>query len=402
MAEGATLSGIGGAVDSGARRIVHFVHALNGRTIAQVAAALAEDMSGRGYEVTLVAVHETEEAAPPMPTVPTVVLGHPTGRRTTGSLATLRRALRRLAPDVVFAHGNGPARAAILATRGWRGAPRVVGIEHNHYSSYAWDHRRARDLLNAVLLPRADAIIGVSDGVVEDLAATFPRLRDRLALVPSPLTRYRDIQQLASETVDHPWFDDGAIPVVTTVGHVHPRKDHRTLVRAMARVRDVLGPSAARLVIIGAADGEEAAHVRALISELGLSDQVDLVGAQANPLKFVARSTVFALSSRNEGMGIAILEAMAVGVPVVSTDCPSGPAWLLDGGAGGLLAPVGDGEALGDALVAVLGDQALRRRLGRWGRERAQGFSPAVISSRYLATASLRPRLDEQPVTAGS
>jgi glycosyltransferase involved in cell wall biosynthesis len=389
-------------VDPGARRIVHFVHALNGRTIAQVAATLAEDMAGRGYEVTLVAVYETEEAAPPMPTVPTVVLGHLTRWRTTGSLATLRRALRRLAPDVVFAHGNGPARAAILATRGWRGAPRVIGIEHNHYSSYAWDHRRARDLLNAVLLPRADAIIGVSDGVVEDLAQTFPRLRDRLALVPSPLTRHPEIQQLASEPVDHPWFDDGATPVVTTVGHVHPRKDHRTLVRAMARVRDVLGPSAARLVIIGAADGEEAAHVRALISELDLSDQVDLVGAQANPLRFVARSTVFALSSRNEGMGIAILEAMAVGVPVVSTDCPSGPAWLLDGGAGGLLAAVGDAEALGDALVAVLGDQALRRRLVRWGRERAEDFSPTTISGRYLATASLRPRLDEQPVTADS
>jgi glycosyltransferase involved in cell wall biosynthesis len=388
--------------DPSARRIVHFVHALNGRTLADIAAVLAEDMGDRGYDVTLVAVYATADAAPVPATVGTTVLGNSTTWRTTGSLPALRRALTRLAPDVVFAHGNGPTRAAILATRGSRNRPQVIGIEHNHYSSYAWNHRRARDLVNAALLPRADAIVGVSDGVMEDLAHTFPRLRTRLAMVPEPLTRYRDIHQLAVEPLDHPWFNDDGIPVVTTVGHVHPRKDHRTLIRAMARVRDVLGPSAARLVIIGAADGEEASRVRALISELGLSDHADLVGSQANPLRFVARSTVFALSSRNEGMPVSILEAMAVGVPVVSTDCPSGPSWILEGGARGLLVPVGDGEALGDALVTVLGDAELRQRLGRWGRDRARDFSPTAIAGRYLAAASLRPRPDEQPVTAGS
>jgi glycosyltransferase involved in cell wall biosynthesis len=118
------------------------------------------------------------------------------------------------------------------------------------------------------------------------------------------------------------------------------------------------------------------------------------VGTQANPLRFVARSTVFALSSRNEGMPVSILEAMAVGVPVVSTDCPSGPAWILEGGARGLLVPVGDGKALGDALVEMLGDQALRQRLGQWGRERSEDFSPTAISGKYLAAASLCPRLD--------
>jgi glycosyltransferase involved in cell wall biosynthesis len=381
--------------DPGTRRIVHFVHALNGRTLEDVATVLAEDMSDRGYDVTLVAVCETSDSAPPSATVARVVLGSEETWRTIGSLPALRSALKRLAPDVVFAHGNGPARAAILATRGWRGdRPRVIGIEHNHYSSYAWNFRRVRALLNNALLPRAEAIVGVSAGVVEDLAHTFPRLHTRLEMIPPPLTRYRDIQQLAAEPLDHPWFGDGGIPIVTTVGHVHPRKDHRTLVRAMARVREVLGPSAARLVIIGASDGEEAAHVRALISELDLSGQIDLVGTQANPLRFVARSTVFALSSRNEGMPVSILEAMAVGVPVVSTDCPSGPAWILEGGARGLLVPVGDGKALGDALVEMLGDQALRQRLGQWGRERSEDFSPTAISGKYLAAASLCPRLD--------
>jgi glycosyltransferase involved in cell wall biosynthesis len=392
----------GRGADLRAQRVVHFVHSLNGRTLAVIAAVLAEDMAERGYDVSLLAVCETADAAPASSTVPAIVLGDPTTWRTTGSVPALRRALKRLDADVVFAHGNGPTRAAILATRRWQGAPRVVGVEHNHYSSYAWNHRRVRDLVNAALLPRAETILGVSEGVVEDLAHTFPRLRTRLTMVPPPLTRYREIQQLADEPLDHPWFGDDGIPIVTTVGHVHPRKDHRTLVRAMARVREVLGPSAARLVVIGAADGDEGAHVRALISELDLSGLIDLVGEQANPLRFVARSSVFALSSRNEGMPVSILEAMAVGVPVVSTDCPSGPSWILEGGVRGLLVPVGDGEALGDALVKMLTDDELRQRLGRWGRERAKDFAPSTISSRYLAAASLQPRLDERPVRADS
>jgi glycosyltransferase involved in cell wall biosynthesis len=369
-------------------RIVHFLHALNGRTIAGVAGALAAVMAERGGEVTIVAVHRTADDNPLPPGVSAEVLGDDTPLRTMGSIVSLRRTLGRLAPDVVFAHGNGPTRAAVLATRGWRGRPTVVGVEHNHYASYAWDFRWARDLVNAYLLPKADALIGVSPGIVEDLAATFPSLRGTLRMVPPPLTRHDVIEQLAAAEVDHPWFTDPQIPIITTVGHVHPRKDHQTLVRAMARVRDVAGPSAARLVIIGSTQGDESVRVKELISELGLSDQIDLLGEQSNPLRFVARSSVFALSSRNEGMPVVILEAMAVGVPVVSTDCPSGPSWILGEGEHGLLVPVGDADALGDALLQMLGDAALRERLGRWGIERAAEFSTPEIASRYLAVAT--------------
>jgi glycosyltransferase involved in cell wall biosynthesis len=380
-------------------RIVHFLHALNGRTLASVAGALAGVMAEGGGEVTVVAVHRTAEARPLPAAVTAEVLGDDPTWRTTGSIAPLRRALRRLAPDVVFAHGNGPTRAAVLATRGWRGHPTVVGIEHNHYSSYAWDFRWARDLVNAYLLPKAEALIGVSPDIVEDLADTFPSLRDTLRMVPPPLTRHGSIEQLAAAPVDHPWFADPEVPIVTTVGHVHPRKDHQTLVRAMARVRDVAGPSAMRLMIIGSTDGDESGRVKSLISELGLSDQVDLLGEQENPIRFVARSSVFALSSRNEGMPVVILEAMAVGVPVVSTDCPSGPSWILGEGEHGLLVPVGDADALGDALLQMLGDNALRERLSRWGIERAADFSPREIASRYLEVAAAAGGVDLGPDT---
>ncbi|WP_052667080.1 glycosyltransferase [Nitriliruptor alkaliphilus] len=374
----------------GRARIVHVVHSLNGRTLADIAAQLADAMVDGGHQVAVVAANRTAGARPLPPRVRTFVLDVPEHRSTVWAIARLRSLLARLAPDVVFAHGNGPTRATILASVTSRHRPRVVGVEHNHYSSYPWSMRGLRDRLNALVLPRADALIGVSGGVAEDLVSTFPALRGRVHVVPEPLTRYADLARLAAEPVDHPWFDDG-VPVVTSVGHVHPRKDHRTLVRAMARVRDSAGSSAARLVIIGAAEGEEAAHVRALVEELDLGDQVTLLGAQDNPLRFVARSTAFALSSRNEGMPVSILEAMALGIPVVSTDAPSGPAWILEGGTRGLLVPVGDDAALADALRRIVQDGELRERFARWGATRAADFSPARVADGYLAVAGLAP-----------
>jgi glycosyltransferase involved in cell wall biosynthesis len=375
-------------------RVVHFVHSLNGRTLADVAGVLSAEMVERGCDVTLVAVHATEPGGARIPgIVSREVLGSRSTIRTLGALPALRTTLRRLAPEFLFAHGNGPIRAAILATRGWHRRPRVIGVEHNHYSSYAWDMRQVRDVVNRALLPRADVIVGVSEGVVDDLAQHFPAVADRLQLIPPPLTRYDELGSLAAEPVDHPWFADD-IPVVTTVGHVHRRKDHRTLVRAMARVLDSGGRSAARLVIIGDASLDaEADRVRALIAELDLGDHVAMLGAQSNPLRYVARSTVFALSSRNEGMPISILEAMALGVPVVSTDCPSGPAWILEGGTRGSLVPVGDDRALADAILGMLGDSELRERLGAWGVERAADFSPHRIATRYLDVARRSSRV---------
>jgi glycosyltransferase involved in cell wall biosynthesis len=366
-------------------RVVHVLHAYNGRTIAEVVAVLAGRMAARGIEVTVAATVRTPEAGDVPPGVRLVDLGG-SPRRTVTALPALRRLLARTGPAVVYAHGNGPTRATILASRSLRRRPRVVGIEHNHYSSYPWNLRRVRDAANALVLPRADVIAGVSGGVVDDLAATFPALVGKLTVLPPPLTRYDQLAALAAGRVDHPWFSED-VPIVVTVGHVHPRKDHRTLVRAMARVRDVAGPSAARLAIIGADGSAEAGHVRALIDELDLAGSVELLGARTDPLAFVARSTVFALSSRNEGMPVSILEAMALGRPIVSTDCPSGPAWILEGGRHGLLAPVGDATALGDALVRMLADEPLRERCSTWGRRRAADFSPAAITDRYLDLA---------------
>jgi glycosyltransferase involved in cell wall biosynthesis len=367
--------------------IVHFLHALNDRTIADIACCLADEMHAAGRQTVVVASSVTPGARRPR-SVEVIDLGG-AGRRTLPTTRELARTLRHLDPSTVFAHAEGPARAALAVTKALRIRAELIGIVHNHHSSYEWSHARLRRVVDRLLLPRLDALVGVSPGVADDLRETFPAAADRVHMVPSPLTRWKVLPQLAAEPFEHPWFD-GARPVLVTVGHVHARNDHETLVRAIAVLRD-RGADVPRVAIIGSDGTEHAARVRALIESLGLDDDIALLGALDNPMPHVAAADGFVLSSRNEGLGIVLLEAMGLGTPIVSTDAPSGPRWVLEDGRAGLLAPVGDPPALAAAIQELLTDAATRERLTAAGRRRAGEFTPTRVARDYLDLAdSLR------------
>ena len=363
--------------------VMHVVHALNGRAIAQVAGCLGEQMQELGLEVVLVASNVSD---PGDGRLPVVDLGG-SGRRTLEALPRLAREVRRLRPANVFAHAEGPIRSTVAVTRALRGRPHVTGVVHNHYSSYPWSTPRVRRVADAVTFSRLDALIGVSPGVTEDLVERFPRSGTRTHMVPAPLARWSAMEGLAAEPLEDPWFAAEG-PRLVAVGHVHARKDHGTLIRAMAylRDRDVALP---RLAIVGDDGTTHAEQVRALISSLRLDEHVALRGVRRNPLPYVAAADALVLSSRNEGMGIVLLEAMALGTPVVSTDAPAGPRWILQDGAAGLLAPVGDHEALGDAILRLMEDHELRSRLRAAGLARAREFTPTEVCRRFLEVAGV-------------
>jgi glycosyltransferase involved in cell wall biosynthesis len=154
------------------------------------------------------------------------------------------------------------------------------------------------------------------------------------------------------------------------------QKDFPTLIRAFARVRQT---RPCRLVIIG--EGRERPALEALIGQLGLTGQVDLPGFQPNPLPFLARASLFVLSSAWEGSPNVLTEAMALGTPVVATDCPSGPAELLDGGRIAPLVPVGDPEALARMVLATLDQPTPAARL----KDAVADYDQAYSARRYLA-----------------
>jgi glycosyltransferase involved in cell wall biosynthesis len=188
-----------------------------------------------------------------------------------------------------------------------------------------------------------------------------------------------------------PWLEEG-IPVICTVGRLVVPKGHTHLLRAFARLRKAMP---ARLILIG--EGPLERELREQADRLGISDSVAFLGWQENPCKYLAHSTLFAFSSLWEGFGIAVVEALACGVPVVAFDCNSGPREILQDGECGILVPVGDEARLAEAMLALLVDEARRSQLADLGRERAADFDvPAVFSVYERAWRSDLPDADHR------
>lgn len=223
--------------------------------------------------------------------------------------------------------------------------------------------------------PRAEAVIAPSEGVGEDLVRHAGVVRERLHVIPNPIVNSH-LHRLAAEPVEDSWLANPGIPVVLGAGSLEPRKDFATLLRAFARVRE---GRACRLVVLG--EGRERARLEALARELGIADDLRLPGHVDNPYPYMARAGAFVLSSRREGSGAVLVEAMACGTPVVSTDCPSGPAETLQNGRVGPLVPVGDPDALAAAVDRVLEEPPTSDAL----RAAAAPFDATASARRYLA-----------------
>jgi glycosyltransferase involved in cell wall biosynthesis len=167
--------------------------------------------------------------------------------------------------------------------------------------------------------------------------------------------------------------------VILGVGRLSPEKDHATLIRAFARVR---AKRSARLMVLGtaAAESEYAAGLKTLARELDVGDDVAMVGFTHNPFAYMSRAEVLVLSSLYEGLGNVLIEALACGTPVVSTDCPGGPREILDHGRFGPLVPVGDDVALAEAIGSAIDDPPPPDRL----HARAQLFRVDRAVDNYL------------------
>jgi glycosyltransferase involved in cell wall biosynthesis len=216
-------------------------------------------------------------------------------------------------------------------------------------------------------LPRADLIIAVAEGVKQDLVQTFGVPAERVVVVHNPIdlehVRRSALEPLGSLPVG------GAGPLIVAVGRLVPFKGFDLLIRAVARLP---APLNARLVIIG--EGDERGRLEALIDACALRGSVALVGLQSNPWRYMARADAFVLSSLTEAFPNVIIEAFALAVPVVATDCSPGVRELLDDGQCGVLVRPGDEQALAGALDRVLTDAPLRERLSARGPARASAF----------------------------
>lgn len=204
--------------------------------------------------------------------------------------------------------------------------------------------------LLAAFYPLADRIISPSKGVMVDLIKELGLSENHVMVIPNPLP-LATIQRFAQQPPDHRWFRD-RIPVVLGIGRLSNQKDFRTLIRAFAKVS---AHRETRLIILG--EGEDRAELQRMVGCYGLDDRVELIGFVANPFAYLRRSAVYVLSSPSEGLPNTLLEAMALEVPVVATDCLSGPREILEDGRWGRLIGVGDVDAMAVAIVSALDGQ---------------------------------------------
>ncbi len=307
-------------------------------------------------------------------------------------LADLARYLADMRPAALLA-AKTPTNLLALWARRLSGAPtRIVISERTQLSqsitlSRKWRWRHIAPLV-ARTYPWADAIAAVSDGVADDLAVTTGLPRAIIDTVYNPVVT-PELAVRAAESAPHPWLDDGGTPVIVAAGRFVPQKNFPLLLRAFARLRE---RRPARLLIIG--EGRERPRLQAQVEALGIGDDVALPGFTENPYAAFSRAALFVLSSDYEGLGNALIEALACGCPVVSTDCPSGPAEILDGGRYGELVPVNDTEALAAAMIrtldAPLPTDMLRRRGAAFSLQRSAGryldlLLPGRSGSAYAA-----------------
>ena len=347
----------------GRHPIAFFLPTVRGGGAQRVVVNLLQGLSERGVPVDLVLAVAEGVFLDQLP--PAVRLVDLRAGRLIRSLTPLAGYLRRERPRYLVSSMSAANLIALWAARlARRGTPVMVTV-HNTISRSTF----AEGALSAPLAlrlmrafyPWADSVVAVSRGAADDLARTIGLAPQKVHVIYNPVITPALLAS-AREAPDHPWLAPGQPPVVLGVGRLTRQKDFPTLIRAFAEVRHH-GP--ARLIILG--EGEDRPALEALVREVGIAADVALPGFQENAMAYMAHSALFVLSSAWEGLPTVLIEALAVGTRVLSTDCPSGPREILGDGTLGPLVPVGDVRAMATAILHELGsprgaipDDALR------------------------------------------
>jgi glycosyltransferase involved in cell wall biosynthesis len=332
------------------RPIALLLPSLSGGGAERVIVNIANGFAAQGHQIDLVLANTHGPYLSLVgPRVRLVDLG---AKRVVTCLPALVSYLKRERPHAVLSALNHTNIMAILA-RCFAAVPTRVFVSVHSTVSRATQHaRRSRDKVMPWLMrltyPFADGIIAVSHGVADDFTRVTGIASRRIQVIYNPIVT-PELHHQAMIPPRHPWFLPGAPPVILGVGRLCAAKDFPNLIRAFARVRQQRD---ARLMILG--EGELRPRLASLIDHFGLQQDVSLAGFVENPYAYMAHARVFALSSAWEGLPVALIEALALGTPVVATACESGPHEILDGGKYGTLVPVDDDAALAQALLAQL------------------------------------------------
>lgn len=285
--------------------------------------------------------------------------------------------LRRNQPDVLIANMWSLTAASVCARFLSGRRPKLLLVEHNvlskQYASWGMFHTCIMRLSMSLTYRWSDAVAAVSQGAAHDVERLAVLPHGDVSVVYNPIRSKGPPSAGAIALAQSLWGLDETERILS-VGSLKDQKNHALLIRAFA----VMPRPNARLMILGHGQNEE--ELRSLADQLQVADRVIFAGFHSDPTAFYHTANLFVLSSDYEGFGNVIVEALSCGLSVVSTDCPSGPAEILEYGRYGRLVPVGDANAVAKAMDEALASPSDPEMLKR----RAADFAPDIAAQRYL------------------
>lgn len=346
-------------------RLTLIISSLSSGGAERVMTILANYWARKGWQITLLTFDDG--AIPPfykldsgIKHVPLDLAGESANpftasRNNLRRVRALRSAIRESRPRCVLSFLDQVNVLTLLAARGLR-IPVVVTEQiypPSHNIGRTWNILRNRTY------PEADRVVGVTARVLSHFS---PRIQARARVIPNPVLLSRFGEQPAEDLLNR--------PALLAIGRLDWQKGYDLLLKAFARLKERHANWS--LTVLG--EGPLRQELETLRQRLGLADRVHFRGRATDPSAFLRQADIFVMASRFEGFPMALGEAMACGLPVIATDCPSGPAEMIRDGVDGVLVPNEDVEALASAMDHLMADEAQRHRLGSRASEVTERF----------------------------
>lgn len=367
------------------QKICFFVSSFQNGGVEKVTIQLCNELASKGFEVDLVIGKKNQSNMLDRLDAKVKLVSLGTSNKIFSILMMALYFIRK-APDIVVADRYHSFVYAAYAKRLIAGKSEIVMTIHSQMSlSFGAESKRTKKQEKKysefmALTKYCARVIAVSKGTAEDFLAIFPGFANKISVIYNPVA-VNEIQSLAKEWQDNLSLLSGKKHVIISVGRLEVEKGYATLLRAFSEIENC---DDSLLVICG--EGRERKNLEKLAQQLGIQDNVYLPGFVANPYSYLLHADLFVLSSNSEAFGVVLVEALAIGIPVVSTDCPSyGPREILLNGEIGKLVTVDDVSALARAIEESLNDPPSKELL----INRAMHFSLQKSVDQYIKVLKL-------------
>ncbi|MEX0685073.1 MAG: glycosyltransferase [Balneolales bacterium] len=336
---------------------------------------LAKGLSSCGNEVTIYVVNKTGVLLKEVPrSIPIHDYKAKYGARSI--IHKIRDTLISHNLDALISTQEHVNASVALAKIGTKTNTIIIFREANtpNQKGYSW----WRKYLYRKLYKKADHYVAVSKGVKEDLMEFYKLENESISVIYNPVVDQKMIDASKQE-VTHCWLSNkDRTPVIIGMGRIHPQKGFEDLIEAFSLVQSKIK---SKLIIFGSIDSEEYfKSLKRQVMDLNLDQDIEFAGFIDNPYKYLSKASVFVLSSKYEGLPGVLIQAMACGCPIVSTDCPYGPKEILNGDRYGKLVEVGNARMMADAIIETLNSPTDKAKV----RERASIYSIDNSVSEYL------------------